>query len=158
VIDIQLLNKVSEKLKNRKVTVATAESCTGGLLAHVLTNISGSSEYFNRGIIAYSNQAKIDLLGVPVQTLQDHGAVSSQIAEAMAIGIRNKSNVDLGISTTGIAGPTGGTNDKPVGLVFIGIAGSNHIKVEKFKFSGDRIHNKESTCNAALQILYNNIL
>lgn len=157
-INLQLLNKVSEKLKNRKVTIATAESCTGGLLAHVLTNISGSSEYFNRGIIAYSNQAKIDLLGVPMQTLQDHGAVSSQIAEAMAIGIRNKSNVDLGISTTGIAGPIGGTNDKPVGLVFIGIAGSNHIKVEKFIFSGDRLHNKESTCNAALQILYNNIL
>jgi nicotinamide-nucleotide amidase len=155
VIDKKLLNKISEQLKARHLTVATAESCTGGLLAHILTNISGSSDYFHRGIIAYSNQAKIDLLNVSKQSLRDHGAVSSQIAEAMAIGIRIHSHVDIGISTTGIAGPTGGTKDKPVGLVFIGFATSNQVKVEKFIFSGTRLHNKESTCNAALQMLNN---
>lgn len=156
-IDNQLLNKVSERLKTLNLSIATAESCTGGLLAHSLTNISGSSEYFDRGIISYSNQAKQELLNVAEKTLQEHGAVSKQTAKAMAIGIRERSNVDIGISTTGIAGPTGGTKEKPVGLVYIGIADSKHVNVNKFLFSGNRVQNKESTCNAALEMLLNTI-
>lgn len=156
-LDRQLLNKVSDELKKHHLSVATAESCTGGLLAHTLTNISGSSEYFDRGIVSYSNQAKIELLGVPEQTLKQHGAVSKQTAKAMAIGIRERSNVDIGISTTGIAGPTGGTKEKPVGLVYIGIASLKNVKVKKFIFSGDRMRNKESTCNAALEMLLENL-
>ena len=152
-IDRQLLNKISDKLKKQHLSVATAESCTGGFLAHMLTNISGSSEYFDRGVVSYSNKAKIDLLGVPEKTLQEYGAVSEQTAKVMAIGIKERSNVDIGISTTGIAGPTGGTKEKPVGLVYMGIASSKNVNVKKFIFSGDRLQNKESTCNAALEML-----
>ena len=151
-VDESLLKKVSDLLKQKKLTIATAESCTGGLISHSLTNISGSSEYFDRGVVTYSNQAKIDLLGVPEKTLQEYGAVSEQTAKAMAIGIKERSNVDIGISTTGIAGPTGGTKEKPVGLVYIGIANSKNVNVKKFVFSGDRLQNKESTCNAALEM------
>ncbi len=152
-IDVQLLKKVSDKLKKKHLSIATAESCTGGLLAHTLTNISGSSEYFNRGVVSYSNQSKIDLLDVTENTLKIHGAVSKQTAEEMAIGIKKKANADIGISTTGIAGPTGGTKEKPVGLVYIGIADSKNVKINKFNFKGDRLQNKENTCNEALKML-----
>jgi len=158
VINLQLLNKVSDELKNQNLTIATAESCTGGLLAHTLTNISGSSEYFERGIISYSNKSKMELLGVPEKTLKEYGAVSEQAAKAMVIGIKERSNVDIGISTTGIAGPTGGTKEKPVGLVYIGIATSKKVEVKRFVFSGDRLQNKENTCIAALELLLENII
>lgn len=152
-IDEKLLNKVSQQLKQQNLTIATAESCTGGLIANTLTNISGSSDYFDRGIVSYSNRAKIELLGVSERMLKDHGAVSEQVACAMAEGIRTKSKVDIGIATTGIAGPAGGTKEKPVGLVYIAISTANKTEVKKFLFSGRRLQNKESTCNAALKIL-----
>jgi len=152
-IDEQLLKKTSNKLKKKHLSIATAESCTGGLLAHTLTNISGSSEYFDRGVISYSNQSKINLLEVTENTLKKYGAVSEQTAREMAIGIKEKANVDIGISTTGIAGPTGGTKEKPVGLVYIGIADSKNIKINKFVFKGNRLQNKENTCNEALKML-----
>ena len=155
--DKELINKISNELKKQHLTVATAESCTGGLLAHTLTNISGSSDYFKRGVVAYSNKSKTELLGVSKDILKQYGAVSKQTAEAMAIGIKERSNTDIGISTTGIAGPTGGTKDKPVGLVYIGIAALKKVEVRKFLFKGDRIQNKDSTCNAALQLLIDNI-
>ena len=154
-IDEQTLKKVSDILKQKNLTIATAESCTGGLIAHSLTNISGSSDYFKRGIVSYSNEAKIELLDISEELLIKYGAVSIQVAQAMAEGVRIKSNVDIGISTTGIAGPTGGTNEKPVGLVYISISTSDETMVQKFQFSGDRLQNKESTCNAALQMLLN---
>jgi len=150
---MKLVNKVSDELKKHKVTIATAESCTGGLLSHSLTNISGSSDYFDCGIISYSNTAKMQLLGVPQQLLQHHGAVSKEVAEAMAKGIRQKAQVDYGLSTTGIAGPTGGTKEKPVGLVYIGIATQDTVIVKQYLFSGDRLSNKESACTAALELL-----
>lgn len=156
-IDENLLKMVSEELKKRHLTVATAESCTGGLLAHTLTNISGSSEYFGRGVVTYSNQAKVELLGVSPKVLEEHGAVSEQTARTMAVEIRKRSNADIGVSTTGIAGPTGGTKDKPVGLVYIGVATSKNVKVKRFNFSGDRLGNKESTCNAALKLILESI-
>ena len=152
-VDIKLLNKISFQLKKQHLTVATAESCTGGLIAHTLTNVSGSSEYFDRGIVSYSNKAKVELLGVPEDILKEHGAVSEQVAKAMAKGVREKSKVDIGLATTGIAGPTGGTKEKPVGLVYLGIAGSKNVEVKRFIFSGNRLENKESTCSAALQML-----
>lgn len=154
-IDEKLLDKVSSLLKKQKLTIATAESCTGGLIAHVLTNVSGSSNYFDRGIISYSNIAKIKLLDVPEELLKKYGAVSEQVAKAMTEGVRIKSNVDIGIATTGIAGPTGGTPEKPVGLVYIAISISNNTFVKKYKFTGDRLQNKEQTCNEALLLLYN---
>ena len=152
-VDKDILDKVSNLLKQKNYTVATAESCTGGLIAHTLTNISGSSDYFDRGIISYSNNAKIELLGVSEDILKEYGAVSEQVAEAMAKGVRTRSNVDIGIATTGIAGPTGGTNEKPVGLVYIGISTADNTVVKKFNFLGDRLQNKEETCNAALNML-----
>ena len=153
-IDENKLKIISDLLKKNHITIATAESCTGGLIAHTLTNISGSSEYFDRGFVTYSNIAKIDTLDVPKTLLDKYGAVSKEVAEAMANGIRTKSNVDIGISTTGIAGPTGGTIEKPVGLVYIAISSNEKTIVKKYKFSGDRLQNKENTCNAALQMLY----
>jgi len=156
-VDIKLVNKVSDELKKHQVTIATAESCTGGLLAHTLTNVSGSSEYFNRGVISYSNTAKMELLGIPEQLLKNYGAVSKQVAAAMAKAIQQRAQVDIGIATTGIAGPTGGTKDKPVGLVFIGVSTKDTVVVKEFLFSGDRLANKDDTCTAALELLLETI-
>lgn len=156
-IDERILKNVSDQLRKNNLTVATAESCTGGLLAHLLTNISGSSEYFERGVITYSNKSKMELLGVPQETIKEYGAVSKQTAKAMAIGIKEQANVDIGISTTGIAGPTGGTKEKPVGLVYIGIATSRKTEVKRFLFSKDRLQNKEKTCYKALEFLLETI-
>jgi nicotinamide-nucleotide amidase len=153
-IDGDLLNKISLLLKKQKLKIATAESCTGGLIAHTLTNISGSSDYFDRGIVSYSNKAKTELLGVPDKLINKYGAVSDPVAKAMADGIRMKSEVDIGIATTGIAGPTGGTKEKPVGLVFIAISTKDNIIVKKLQFKGNRIQNKYDTCKAALDMLF----
>ncbi len=156
-IDVNLLKKVSNLLKEKNLKVATAESCTGGLIAHTLTNISGSSDYFDRGIVSYSNKAKTDLLGVPENILKQYGAVSKEVVRIMAEGIRIKSNVDLGIATTGIAGPTGGTKEKPVGLVFIAISTSHGTYIKRYQFRGNRLQNKEHTCNAALWMILNHL-
>jgi len=153
VVDGELLNKIYLKLIKNNYKIATAESCTGGLVGHSLTNISGISDYFERGIISYSNKSKIELLDVPKELIINHGAVSKEVALAMAEGIRKKYGLDIGLSTTGIAGPTGGTKDKPVGLVFIGLSLKDESYVEKHIFKGNRIENKESTCEAALNML-----
>ena len=152
-IDNIVLIKISNLLKEKNLTIATAESCTGGLISHSITNISGSSDYFDRGIISYSNNAKVELLDVSKKLLEKYGAVSEQVAKAMAEGVRINSNVDIGIATTGIAGPTGGTIEKPVGLVYIALSTADKTIVKKFQFSEDRLQNKESTCNIALQML-----
>jgi len=152
-VDRKLVNKVSDELKKHQVTVATAESCTGGLLAHTLTNISGSSVYFDQGVISYSNKAKMELLGVPEGLITRHGAVSEEVAAAMAQAIQQHASVDYGLSTTGIAGPTGGTKEKPVGLVFTAIATKDEVVVKRFLFSGDRLTNKENTVTAMLEFL-----
>ena len=152
-----LLRTISNELKKKNLTIATAESCTGGLVAHQLTNISGSSEYFERGVVSYSNKSKIEMLDVPKETLEQYGAVSKEIAQAMAQGIKNKSQVDIGISTTGVAGPTGGTKEKPVGLVYIGIAKENYVDVKRFLFTGNRIQNKEKTCHEVLHFILETI-
>jgi nicotinamide-nucleotide amidase len=144
---------VADLFIQRKLTLATAESCTGGLISHKLTNIPGSSNFFNRGIVAYSNEAKVELLGVPAELIQQHGAVSRQVAEAMAKGVRAKAGTDIGLAVTGIAGPGGGTPEKPVGLVFIAFADATQVVVEEHCFHRDRIWNKERTAVAALDLV-----
>ncbi len=153
-IDENLLKKVANLLKEKNLKIASAESCTGGLIAHTLTNISGSSDYFERGVISYSNKSKTELLGVPEDILKKYGAVSMQVAKIMAESIRTSSKVDLGISTTGIAGPTGGTKEKPAGLVYIAISTSQKTYIKKYKFNGNRLQNKELTCNEALRMIF----
>ena len=153
-VDMGLVEKISFMLKKKGLTVATAESCTGGLIGHTLTNIPGSSAYYDRGVVSYSNRSKMELLDVPRDLLEEYGAVSEQVARAMAEGIRKKSGVDVGVSSTGIAGPTGGSMEKPVGLVFIGLSTRRGTVVKRFVFSGDRLSNKESTCEMALQMLF----
>lgn len=152
-IDESLLKNVSNLLKEKKLKVASAESCTGGLIAHTLTNISGSSEYFDRGVVSYSNSAKTQLLGIPEELIKKYGAVSKQVVKVMAEAIRLKSNVDIGLATTGIAGPTGGSKEKPVGLVFIAVSTKLGTYIRRYKFSGNRLQNKELTCNAALWMI-----
>lgn len=141
-------------LIDEKATVATAESCTGGLVGKRLTNLSGSSTYYQGGIISYSNEVKHHLLGVSEEILNTVGAVSEACAKAMAEGTRAKLGTTYGISTTGIAGPTGGTPTKPVGLVYIGIAGPQGTVVHKQLFIGNRDSIRESTAEMALFHLY----
>ncbi len=153
-----LEEKVAELLFRTKQTVAVAESCTGGLVSHKLTNIPGSSEYFDRAIVSYSNQAKMENLGVSPQTLEQFGAVSEQTAREMAEGVRQMAGTDWGLSTTGIAGPGGGTAEKPVGLVYIGLSGERETVVRRFIFTNDRLANKERAAYAALELLRRNLL
>lgn len=125
-----LAAELVEKARAANLVLATAESCTGGLIAAAITDVAGSSAVFDRGFVTYSNEAKSDMLGVPAETLQRHGAVSSQTAHAMAFGALSNSKADIAVSVTGIAGPDGGTAEKPVGLVYIGIAeidGRTHV-------------------------------
>jgi len=144
---------VGGMLRKKRRKVAVAESCTGGLVAHRLTQVSGSSEYFDEGMITYSNQAKEERLGVPRDLLMQHGAVSREVAMAMAEGIRKAAGADYGVSTTGIAGPTGGSPEKPVGLTFIAVADANGTECARHVFYHDRIFNKERAAQAALNLL-----
>ena len=130
---------VYKKLKANNMKIAFCESCTGGLISSRFTSIPGVSEVFDRGIVTYSNRAKVEELGVKKNTLDKFSAVSEQVALEMATGLLNKTGVDIALSTTGLAGPSGGTEDKPVGLVYIGIATKNHSFVFKSVFSGDRL-------------------
>ena len=149
---------VGNMLASRNLTLSIAESCTGGLIADRITNISGSSHYFERGIITYSNDSKIHELEVPASILELHGAVSKEAAEAMASGIRIKAKSDIGLSTTGIAGPTGGSAEKPVGLIWIGYSDCEKTFALKFIFNGQRRIIKERAAQAALELLRRTIL
>jgi PncC family amidohydrolase len=146
-----------EKLKNildkKPLKIALAESCTGGLIASRITDIAGASEYFEAGVVSYSNKAKEFFLGVPAETIAMNGAVSEETARMMARGIRTAAQVDIGLSVTGIAGPGGATPDKPVGTVFIAIAAERNELVKKYLFTGTRREIKEQTANMALQML-----
>lgn len=135
--DETLEEVVGRLLTSRKLTIAVAESCTGGLLAQRLTTVPGSSAYFVEGVVAYSNEAKVDLLGVDRGLLSARGAVSAEVAAAMATGIRTRAQTDLGVSITGIAGPTGGTLEKPVGLIFIGLTHSGGVVHRRVTFGAE---------------------
>ncbi|MFW6163376.1 MAG: competence/damage-inducible protein A [Planctomycetota bacterium] len=149
----ELHEVVAALLGRHGKTVAIAESCTGGLIGHYLTEVPGISEFFLEDLVTYSNQAKIDLLGVQPDTLDAAGAVSEEVAAAMAEGVRRRSGADLGLSTTGIAGPTGGTATKPVGLVYCGLATEGGTRVEPMKWVGSRSVVKERAAKAALNAL-----
>ncbi|MFW5757586.1 MAG: competence/damage-inducible protein A [Bacteroidota bacterium] len=155
-IDKDKLEEVTGKLLNKfKATLATAESCTGGYIAHRITGIAGSSDYFNGSVVAYSNQVKMDILNVKEETLNQFGAVSKQVAEQMASGAKKMLHATYAIATTGIAGPGGGTDEKPVGTVWISIDGPNGVESKKFTFGDQRDRNIIRTGNAALGMLRN---
>ena len=141
---------VGNLLRKAKATIAVAESCTGGLIGHRLTNIPGSSDYVERVVVVYSNQAKIDLLKVPEEVIRNYGAVSEPAARLMAEGIRKVSGTTLGLSTTGIAGPAGGSPDKPIGTVFISLADGKETATKEYSFAGDRQQIKLMTSEVAL--------
>ena len=149
--------RVGEGLNAGDYQLATAESCSGGLVAHRITNVPGSSGYFLGGVVSYSNGAKENLLDVTRKSLDEHGAVSEAVAREMAEGVRGRFESDYGLSVTGIAGPSGGSKEKPVGLVFIGIAGPRGTQVERCVFSGTRESIKEQTADRALAFLLENL-
>jgi len=152
--DVPLEQVLADRLVQAGKTIAVAESCTGGLIAHKFTNIPGSSRFFERGVVSYSNAAKTEILGVSQELITTHGAVSGEVARAMAEGIRRISGTDFGLSTTGIAGPDGGSAEKPVGLIYIGLADANNSAVhERHTFANDRLVNKERFAYAALNLL-----
>ena len=151
--DQSLAEVVGEKLTRQGKTIAVAESCTGGLLAKLLTDIPGSSKYFTFGWITYSNQAKVSELGVPADLIQEYGAVSEQVARAMAVGARKKAGTDYAIGITGIAGPTGGTEQKPVGLVYIGVDSENGCDTKRCFFYHGRQFIRLRAAQTVLNIL-----
>ncbi|MBI4974911.1 MAG: nicotinamide-nucleotide amidohydrolase family protein [Candidatus Omnitrophica bacterium] len=148
---------VGKILTKKRLTIAVAESCTGGLLADRLTDISGSSKYFMSGVIAYSDESKANMLGVFPDSIKRYGAVSKQVALEMAKGIKHFACVDIGLSITGIAGPTGGTKAKPVGLVYVAFVTDKKRIVREFRFKGSRQEIKFQASQAALDIIRYNI-
>jgi nicotinamide-nucleotide amidase len=147
-----LSTEFAAALRARGWSCATAESCTGGLVGHIITSLAGSSDYFKGGVIAYSNQAKLDLLDVKESTLEARGAVSAETAGEMARGARVALAADVGIATTGIAGPGGATERKPVGLVYIAVSTPERESVRELRLNGDRIENIEQSAAAALRL------
>jgi PncC family amidohydrolase len=150
---VRLVEQLQERCVAGCVTVATAESCTGGLIAKLITDVAGSSGYFRGGVVAYSNDAKSELLGVPEEQLVAHGAVSAQVARAMAVGILHRTGADLAIAVTGVSGPGGGSAAKPVGLTYVAVADKDGAEVRRYLWSGDRSGNREATARAALELL-----
>lgn len=143
---------VGSLLREQRKTIAVAESCTGGMIADRITNVPGSSDYFLHGAVTYSNESKTALLGVPADLIARHGAVSGEVARAMAGGIQRSSGASLGISTTGIAGPSGGSEEKPIGLVWIGLADGSGAQAFRFHFGPDRLRIKQRASQTALDI------
>lgn len=145
------MQELFEALKRRGIMMATAESCTGGLIAKTITDLPGSSEIFERGFVTYSNQSKVELLAIPEAVIDRHGAVSAEVAQAMAEGALEHSNAKIAVSCTGIAGPGGGTKEKPVGLVYIGVASRmGPPRTYEHSFSGDRDSIRKQCVDAAL--------
>lgn len=145
--------QVGRLLASSGLTLAVAESCTGGLIGHRVTSVSGSSAYFLGGIIAYSDEVKIRELGVVCEVLAKEGAVSESVAQQMAVGVRDRLRSDISLAVTGIAGPEGGSDKKPVGLVFVGLADGRSCRVRRFNFCGDRATVKKSCSQSALEML-----
>ncbi len=151
------LRDLAERLQGiclgRSLTVAVAESCTGGLVAAALTEVPGSSGYFVGGVVSYADTAKATLLGVPEASLAAHGAVSAQVARAMAVGARARLGTAIGASVTGIAGPDGGSDEKPVGLTYVGVSDARGTDVRRFTWAGDRALNRHEGARAVLELL-----
>jgi PncC family amidohydrolase len=150
---VDLAERLQGRCLGRRITVATAESCTGGLISHLLTEIPGASGYLVGGVVAYANDTKRRLLDVPGDVIEAHGAVSAQVAVAMAEGIRARLGSDLAVAVTGILGPGGGTDAKPVGLAYVAVAGLGAPGVRRFNWTGDRASNKREAARAAFELL-----
>jgi PncC family amidohydrolase len=150
---LPLEDQLGERLKARRETLAVAESCSGGLISHRVTNVAGSSEYFLGSVVTYSNKAKEAMLGVSRSDLEMHGAVSESTARQMAEGVRRCFGSDWAVAVTGIAGPSGGTAEKPVGLVYVAVAWLNGAVVERNQFDGDRFTIKSKTADRALSMV-----
>ncbi|HIA31477.1 MAG TPA: nicotinamide-nucleotide amidohydrolase family protein, partial [Candidatus Marinimicrobia bacterium] len=151
--DVSLEEVVGNRLRELGLTLATAESCTGGLLGHRITGVSGSSDYYLGGVVSYNNKAKMELLGVKKQTLEKFGSVSEETVREMAQGVKSLFKTDLGISISGIAGPTGGSPEKPVGLIYIGLSSEKEVTIKKFNFFRDRDSNKRISSQVALNMI-----
>ncbi|WP_255197101.1 CinA family protein [Halorarius litoreus] len=150
--------RIGDALRETGATIATAESCTGGLIGSLLTDVPGSSDYVDRALCTYSYDAKMELLGVSRESLDSEGAVSEPVARQMAAGARDTAGTTWGVATTGIAGPAGGSKEKPVGTVYIGVAyrgewgtGETYTTVERYQFDGSRLEIKEHTARQALE-------
>ena len=151
---LERIKNIIHRFAKKNVWVAVAESCTGGYVSHMITNISGASKVFERGIISYGNQAKIDILKINAKIIEDYGAVSEEVARQMAANVRTISKrCDIGIGITGIAGPTGETPGKPLGLVYVGFSTPKEIVVKKFIFDTDRITFKEKVLEEIVKLL-----
>ena len=150
---VDLAERLQAACLARALTVAIAESCTGGLVAHLITEVPGCSGYFRGGVVSYADDIKSAQLGVPAEVIAAHGAVSAQVALAMAEGSRARFGSDLGVGVTGIAGPDGGSEAKPVGLVYVAVAGIGSADVRRFLWPGDRSENKRASAGAALEML-----
>lgn len=148
-----LAGRVQEICLGAGLTVATAESCTGGRVADALTDVAGASGYLRGGVVAYADAVKEALLDVPAVLIAQHGAVSAQVARAMAAGARERLGADLAVAITGIAGPSGATPGKPVGLAYVAVADPAGVEIRRFTWSGDREANKASSARAALELL-----
>ena len=154
---VALVARLHERCLARGVHLATIESCTGGLVGHLITETPGSSAYYVGGFVTYSDQLKRDLVGVPVEVLAAHGAVSAQTAIAMALGGRSRTGADLGAAVTGIAGPDGGSDQKPVGLTYVAVADGAGTEVRRHLWSGPRTENKRASAEALLELILERI-
>ena len=152
-----LAQSVVKAATDRGKIIAAAESCTGGMVGAAITDIPGSSAIFDRGFITYSNEAKSELLGVPALLIETHGAVSREVAEAMAEGALAHSRADIAVAVTGVAGPAGGTPDKPVGLVWFGLATRGGVRTERRVFSGTRGEVRRKSVETALELIASTI-
>ncbi len=148
-----LEERVGKALKERKLTLSVAESCTGGLMASCITDIPGSSQYFRGGVIAYQNDVKENILGVPHEIIAEHGVISEETVRAMATGCKRLFASDIAVAITGLAGPGGGSTETPVGVVYIAIADGTGVAARRFQWSGDRIQNKRSAVHAAITLI-----
>ena len=148
-----LARRLQETCLDAGLTVATAESCTGGLVAHRITSIAGSSGYFQGAVVSYADRVKVETLGVPPDVLASYGAVSAQVALAMAAGVRERLATDLAVAVTGVAGPDGGSEEKPVGLVYVSVSDRLGSDVRRFHWDGDRATNIEASAAEALRLL-----
>jgi PncC family amidohydrolase len=149
----RLVERLQASCLERGLTVATAESCTGGMIAKLITDLPGSSGYFRGGVVSYSDEVKESLLGVPGDQLAAHGAVSAQVARSMAVGAMQRTEASLAVAVTGVSGPGGGSPAKPVGLTYVAVAGSSGVEVRRFVWTGDRAANRESSARAAVELL-----
>ena len=152
------MDKLFEYLKQNNLTISTAESCTGGMIASAITNVSGASGFFGAGVVTYSNEAKAKLIGVNKETLDKYGAVSEQTAKEMAEGVLMLGEADVAVAVTGIAGPTGGTVEKPVGLVYIGVSGKYGTVAFKNNFTGNRDEVRRQTVERAFELVYDYLI